>query len=229
MPDHGLLARHRASGGAHAAERRVAGIHRAEGLAGTPRRYVVIVAFLVAMASLPTLAAISAGSATLADDDAGRTTPFIAQQAEVPVVIVPVTQLPIGPQPTLVPVADALDRASEQVRRRPAQGPTKAPSRPASGAVARPAPVPETAPARPTPERPPAPLPPVPLPPAPVPSASWPPAQRPEPPRRPAPPSERPDGPGKRHADDECQARHHRPPATVSRGGRRCGWSPARR
>lgn len=127
-PPAGPMARHRPDGGTHAAERRVEGVHRVEGLAGTPGRYAAIVAFLVSMASLPTLFAISAGSATLAEDDAGRTTPFIAQRAEVPVVIVPVFPAPVGPRPTRVPVADGLDRPAGRSIRREAPEPT--PTRP---------------------------------------------------------------------------------------------------
>ncbi|HYN93115.1 MAG TPA: hypothetical protein VES42_04635, partial [Pilimelia sp.] len=72
------------------AHRWFGGLHRTDGLSASTRRYAVIVGILVAMASLPTLVAIRAGSASLdrAAGDGG-TTPFIAQPSTVPVVIVP--------------------------------------------------------------------------------------------------------------------------------------------
>src|SRR3954463_6879416 len=42
--------------------RRLDGVYRADGFSGPTRRYVLIVALLVGLASLPTLAAITAGS-----------------------------------------------------------------------------------------------------------------------------------------------------------------------
>jgi len=62
-----LLARHRRSGGAHVRYRRVTGVHRAEGLAGPTRRYLFTVAMLAGTSSLPILAAIGSGSATVND------------------------------------------------------------------------------------------------------------------------------------------------------------------
>ncbi|MDW5327760.1 hypothetical protein [Plantactinospora sp. KLBMP9567] len=74
MPNHGyeppapvLLARHRRSGGAHVGYRRVTGVHRAEGLGRPARRYLFTVALLAGTSSLPILAAIGSGSATVSD------------------------------------------------------------------------------------------------------------------------------------------------------------------
>lgn len=109
MPDHGddlvpsLLARQHVAGGAHVAYRHVAGVHRAEGLAGPTRRYAAIVLMLSTMASLPILAAISAGSATIDETaEAGGASPFIALPPSGPVVVVP---LPPTPLPTDEPPA----------------------------------------------------------------------------------------------------------------------------
>ncbi|MEO3927314.1 hypothetical protein ABGB07_26105 [Micromonosporaceae bacterium B7E4] len=85
MPNHGyeppapaLLARHRRSGGAHVGYRRVTGVHRAEGLAGPARRYLFTVALLAGTSSLPILAAIGSGSATVSDGmRPADATPFV--------------------------------------------------------------------------------------------------------------------------------------------------------
>jgi hypothetical protein len=85
----------RSAGGAHV-DRRVAGAHRAAGLAGPPNRYALIVILLASLTSLPTLAAIRAGAASLADDGADGTTPFIAQPPDELAVIVPMPVVPFG-------------------------------------------------------------------------------------------------------------------------------------
>jgi hypothetical protein len=66
--------------------KRLNGVYSAEGLAGPTRRYVLIVAMLVGLASLPTLAAITAGSTEL---DGGRSgamdVPFLPPASAGPV------------------------------------------------------------------------------------------------------------------------------------------------
>ncbi|EEP72657.1 hypothetical protein MCAG_02984 [Micromonospora sp. ATCC 39149] len=57
-----LLGRHRANGGGY---RRVVGAHRAPGSGGPGRGYLFTVALLAGTASMPILAAISTGSATV--------------------------------------------------------------------------------------------------------------------------------------------------------------------
>lgn len=82
--------------------RRLNGVYSAEhGFAGTTRRYVLIVAMLVGLASLPTLAAITAGSQEL-DDNRGRAmdTPFIPPASSGPVRVPPfASQGPGAPSP----------------------------------------------------------------------------------------------------------------------------------
>jgi hypothetical protein len=104
------LATYRPSGGAHE-DRRVPGVHRAAGLAGPGRRYAVIVLLLAGLTSLPTLAAISAGSATIGDVSAGAggTTPFMAQPTEPPAVIVPPLKPPVGEAPLIPPRGQRAD------------------------------------------------------------------------------------------------------------------------
>ncbi|HEY3008708.1 MAG TPA: hypothetical protein VGJ63_11695 [Micromonosporaceae bacterium] len=237
MPDHGsgpripdarpaaprvrrLLARHRATGGTHAAERRVAGIHRAQGLAGTPWRYAAIVAFLVATASLPVLAAITAGSATLADDGAGQTTPFLAEEAQVPAVIVPWVDVPVGPtlgRPEPTPVATTSSAGTPRGRSEHRPGP--APSRPAiapARADGTPAPprLPEITPV-PTPPG----VTPVPTPPAPAPGLTPPRLPGWTPPPR-APGWKPPHPPGKAPAPPHRDPTGRRPIGCGHRGGR---------
>lgn len=153
MPESGkspvpLLVRHRRSGGTHVAERRVAGLHRAAGLAGPTRRYTVIVVMLATMSSLPIIAAISAGSANVGESvDAGGTTPFIAPPSEGPVVVPPPpTALP-AEVPGPAGVAERLRAATpkrEPRQRRPVRK-VKRPARPTESAPA---------PARPRPGNP---------------------------------------------------------------------------
>jgi hypothetical protein len=87
------LTRHQRSGGGDV-DRPLGGAHRADGLAGPPRRYLVIVVLLAGTASLPLVAAISAGPATVGGPALGDTRPFIAPPSEGPVVV------PLPPAPT---------------------------------------------------------------------------------------------------------------------------------
>jgi hypothetical protein len=81
---------------------------------GPAHRWTLTVMLLVSLASLPTLAAISAGSVTLGQGtDPDSTTPFIAQPSGVPVVIVP-------QPPTLLPPPEVGGEAAATYGRRPA-------------------------------------------------------------------------------------------------------------
>jgi hypothetical protein len=117
VPDHG--------GVAEPCPGRAPWRHRAAGLAGPGRRYALIVLLLVALASLPTLAAISAGSATLETSAAGPgTTPFIVQPPGVRVVVVPP---PAGPPLASASPGGADGAAQDRVARpRAAQRPARA-------------------------------------------------------------------------------------------------------
>lgn len=83
--------------------RRLNGVYSAEGLAGPTRRYVLIVAMLVGLASLPTLAAITAGSNELDDGRPGAMdVPFIPPASTGPVRVRPAPSASTGtgdPQP----------------------------------------------------------------------------------------------------------------------------------
>jgi hypothetical protein len=74
--------------------KRLNGVYRADGFSGPTRRYVLIVALLVGLASLPTLAAITAGTDEL---DGGTTgamdVPFLPPPSSGPVV-------PVRPSPS---------------------------------------------------------------------------------------------------------------------------------
>ncbi|MEV4640770.1 hypothetical protein AB0J80_25850 [Actinoplanes sp. NPDC049548] len=70
--------------------KRLNGVYSAEGLTGPTRRYVLLVVMLVGLASLPTLAAITAGSNELADGGSTVTdVPFIPPASTGPVQIPP--------------------------------------------------------------------------------------------------------------------------------------------
>lgn len=142
-----LLARHRRLGGVHAGCRRVTGVHRAEGLAGPTGRYLFIVALLAGMASLPIVAALSAGSATVGGTALpGGTTPFIGSPSDGPVVVVPLPPTALAPdEPPLVGVIDPL--AMPGNRHDAARTPDPPPDRPRSRTSDRPRPGPATAPA----------------------------------------------------------------------------------
>ncbi|RLP87954.1 hypothetical protein EAD89_17740, partial [Micromonospora sp. BL4] len=91
------LGRHRSVGG----YRRVVGAHRAPGAGGPSRGYLLTVALLAGTASMPILAAISAGSATPGSTALpDSSTPFIPTPSVGPVVIpVPATSQPPLPPP----------------------------------------------------------------------------------------------------------------------------------
>ena len=91
------LGRHRSAGG----YRRVVGVHRAPGAGGPTRGYLLTVALLAGTASMPILAAISAGSATPGSTALpDSSTPFIPTPSVGPVVI----PLPMTSQPPLPPL-----------------------------------------------------------------------------------------------------------------------------
>ncbi|MGW5671800.1 hypothetical protein ACWEVO_28265, partial [Micromonospora sp. NPDC003776] len=93
-----FLGSHRAAPGA--AYRRVIGAHRAAGAGGPSRGYLFTVALLAGTASMPILAAISAGSATVGNSALPDTgTPFIPTPSVGPVVV----PLPSGSQPAVRP------------------------------------------------------------------------------------------------------------------------------
>jgi hypothetical protein len=74
--------------------KRVNGVYRADGFSGPTRRYVLVVALLVALASLPTLAAITAGSNELERGTTGAMdVPFLPPPSSGPVV-------PVQPAPS---------------------------------------------------------------------------------------------------------------------------------
>jgi hypothetical protein len=83
--------------------RRLNGVYSAEGLTGPTRRYVLIVAMLVGLASLPTLAAITAGSNELNDGRPGAMdAPFLPPASTGPVRVRPTPSASTwtsGPQP----------------------------------------------------------------------------------------------------------------------------------
>ncbi|WP_225852521.1 hypothetical protein, partial [Micromonospora sp. AMSO12t] len=83
-----LLGRHRAGG-----YRRLVGAHRAPGSGGPSRGYLFTVALLAGTASMPILAAISTGSATVGSTALpDGSTPFLPTPSVGPVVIpVPAT------------------------------------------------------------------------------------------------------------------------------------------
>ncbi|WP_225854037.1 hypothetical protein, partial [Micromonospora sp. AMSO31t] len=93
-----FLGRHRAV--PQSRYRRVVGAHRAQGLGGPSRGYLFTVALLAGTASMPILAAISAGSATVGNSALpDSSTPFLPTPSVGPVVI----PLPEGTQSPLLP------------------------------------------------------------------------------------------------------------------------------
>ncbi|MBO4205847.1 hypothetical protein GSF22_07485, partial [Micromonospora echinofusca] len=102
-----LLGRHRVGGGT--SYRRVIGAHRAQGLAGPPRGYLLTVALLAGTASMPILAAISADTATIGGTALpDGVTPFIPPPSVGPVVVPqPPTAVPAPPPPLRLPAEPA--------------------------------------------------------------------------------------------------------------------------
>ncbi|MFE9694146.1 hypothetical protein [Micromonospora sp. NPDC005806] len=114
-----LLRRHQVGSGAD--YRRVVGAHRAPGTGGgPPRGYLFTVALLAGTASMPILAAFSAGSATVGNSALpDSSTPFIPTPSVGPVVV----PLPVGTQPPVLPTRAATSP------------PPRAPLRPAAPAL----------------------------------------------------------------------------------------------
>ncbi|MET8832295.1 hypothetical protein ABZV78_00030 [Micromonospora sp. NPDC004540] len=160
-----FLGRHRAV--PRSGYRPVVGAHRAHGLGGPSRGYLFTVALLAGTASMPILAAISTGAATVGNSALPDTsTPFIPTPSVGPVVIpLPLgTQLPLRPTPTpvagpgattvppapVLPAAPALPDDSDlgtRHRSRPAAPPpTPGPTRTRPAGPPRPSPVPSPSP-----------------------------------------------------------------------------------
>lgn len=127
---------------------------REHGTSAPAHRWTVTVLVLVTLASLPTLAAISAGTATLGQTaEPDGTTPFIARPDGVPVVIVPAPPAVLPPRP---PVAGPVRpprrsahtghrRRGDQVRRGTGRTGDGAPPAPPAPAAPAPAPPPVVA------------------------------------------------------------------------------------
>lgn len=136
----------RRSGG-DAGYRRVVGAHRTQGFGGPTRGYLFTVALLAGTASMPIIAAISAGSATVGSTAMpDSNTPFIPAPSVGPVVIsLPATSQP-GERPAtrgVDPVTTIGDRRLDGLPRTPAS---------ASPAARLPRLSAPSAPASPTPE-----------------------------------------------------------------------------
>lgn len=165
-----LSGRHRGVGST--GYRRVIGVHRAPGHPGPARGYLFTVALLAGTASMPIVAAISAGSATVGGTtppNAG--TPFLPTPSLGPVVVGP----PGPASPTVVPVPS---RSAGRV-------PSAVPVGSGSPSVSE---RPDVPPDRPTPSKP-APTRPTvaPTPPTPAPTESPDPGQEPPPTPEPTP------------------------------------------
>lgn len=89
---------------------RLAGLHRADGLTGPPRRYLLVVALLAGAASLPLIAAVAAGPGAGGRSALGDITPFLGPPSGGP-VIVPLPpasglgDLSVRPEGTVLPAA----------------------------------------------------------------------------------------------------------------------------
>ncbi|MFI6821206.1 hypothetical protein ACIBJE_09645 [Micromonospora sp. NPDC050187] len=156
-----LPGRRRATGEVHgrapgsvSGYRRVVGAHRAPGFPGPTRGYLFTVALLAGTASMPILAAISAGSATVGGTSLPNAdTPFLPTPSRGPVVIGPPRPAspavaapihsPVGGTPSTVPVGGVPPSAHQRTAP-PARPP--APSKPAPTRTPRPtaAPTPTT-------------------------------------------------------------------------------------
>ncbi|OZV80059.1 hypothetical protein CA850_15185 [Micromonospora echinospora] len=168
-----LLGRHRAAGAA--GYRRVVGAHRAPGSPGPTRGYLFTVALLAGTASMPILAAISAGSATVGGTALPKAdTPFIPTPSRGPVVVGP-------PRPAspgfAAPIHSPAGGATSAV---PVGGPSPS-AHPRTAPPARP-----PAPSKPVPSRTPRPTA-APTPTTPAPTGSPDPGQEPTPPPEPTP------------------------------------------
>jgi hypothetical protein len=98
--------------------RRFGRVYSADGFAGPTRRYVLGVVLLVTLASLPTLAAITAGSEILNEDREALTAPFLPEPIEGPVVVPPPVVLPPGVSPGAPSAGGAPSGTSGSVRGR---------------------------------------------------------------------------------------------------------------
>jgi hypothetical protein len=106
--------------------KRVNGVYRADGFAGPTRRYVLIVAMLVGLASLPTLAAITAGSNELNDGRTGAMdVPFLPPPSALPSAAAPTAEPSVAEPPSRKPPAD---EPAPAVRREVVPGPAGRPS-----------------------------------------------------------------------------------------------------
>ncbi len=222
--------------------RRLNGVYRADGFAGPTRRYILIVALLVALASLPTLAAITAGTATMDEGPTGAMdVPFLPQPSDGPVIrpTAPTSAPSLGPLPggaadpagtspappatgpAAPPGADGPSTATPPPARGQAQPQGTAPARPGGassdgdGEAGRPESGGHDRP------RPPASGPGTPSRPAePRPGKPRPPVvepkppSRPKPPSKPKPPADRPGRPGWCHERGACWVKpaHHQRP-----------------
>jgi hypothetical protein len=109
-----------------------------DGRGASPQRWAFTVALLVSLASLPTLAAISAGSATLGQaTEPDGTTPFIAQPSSTPVVIIPQPPTPLPPPAAAAEATYPRRPSTPRIRERaPAWRPSPGRRRPVTGGAA---------------------------------------------------------------------------------------------
>lgn len=151
-PSPPLLGRHRSGGGA--GYRRVVGAHRANGAPAPTRGYLFTVALLAGTASMPILAAISTGSATVGGTALPNgSTPFIPTPSRGPVVVGPSGPVaPTAVRSTPGPSATAVHPAAVRATGRPAGRPVVVPS--TGSPPVRPTPSPTPSPTRPHPPSP---------------------------------------------------------------------------
>ncbi len=111
--------------------RRLGGVYRADSISGPTRRYILVVGLLVVLASLPTLAAITAGPDMLNTEAENAAPPFLPQPSSGPVVV-PSTPTPApsaSASASAAPPAAAPGAATPQrTKRSPTAGSTN-PSR----------------------------------------------------------------------------------------------------
>jgi hypothetical protein len=116
--------------------KRLDGVYRAEGFSGPTRRYVLIVALLVGLASLPTLAAITAGSNELDEGTTGAMdVPFLPPASSGPVL--PAIPVPVLPAPSTRPgsAGKHQSRSPRSSRTAPSRTPGATDRSPASSPV----------------------------------------------------------------------------------------------